>query len=75
MYVNNAYFGAQCMQIGPTLGYLEPQGKDDEKCEQVGSQGVRRGILAELARVCRESPQMLRGDLHTSTLIPLSTPA
>ena len=26
MYVNNAYFGAQCIQIGPTLGYLEPQG-------------------------------------------------
>ena len=28
MYVNNAYFGAQCMLIGPTLGYLKPQGND-----------------------------------------------
>ena len=26
MYVNNAYFGAQCIWIGTTLGYLEPQG-------------------------------------------------
>ena len=26
MYVNNAYFGAQCISIWPTLGYLEPQG-------------------------------------------------
>ena len=28
MYViNAAYFGAQCIKIGPTLGYLEPQGR------------------------------------------------
>ena len=26
MYVNNAYFGARCIQIGPTLGYWSPSG-------------------------------------------------
>ena len=39
MYVNNAYFGAQCILIGPTLGYLEPQGVEGLECSlrlQVG---------------------------------------
>ena len=60
MYVNNAYFGAQCIQIGPTLGYLEPQGnhRSDSTCSRL-SERYLHGEEGNAPARCAESSQPL----------------
>ena len=59
MYANNAYFGAQCMQIGPTLGYLEPQGYGSLR---KGECQIMAQNFAKVSVSNRLLPYLLMGD-------------
>ena len=70
MYVNTAYFGAQCMQIGPTLGYLEPQDTSGRALQTSG--GCRLWLKARFKRVQSECLYGIRAQ-HKNTCIYLYT--
>ena len=68
MRVNNAYFGAQRIQIGATLSYLEPQGKimDSNYALLHFPTGLLLGRYLEASRNARTYPDMCLKGLQES---------